>query len=90
MTEKSPPPRSHYLVFNQDGQPDGETTSGGLAPSLDGAGIGLAYLPPAVARPGEPVQIDIRGRRFGAVVEKKPFYKRAPAATDPAAHAPVA
>ncbi len=89
MTEKSPPPRSHYVVA-KDGQPVGETTSGGLAPSLDGVGIGLAYLPAALAKPGETVQIDIRGRRFGAVVEKKPFYKRAPTATNPAAHAPVA
>ncbi len=89
MTEKSPPPRSHYAVV-KDGQPVGETTSGGLAPSLDNAGIGLAYLPAALARPGETVEINIRGRRFGAVVEKKPFYKRAPAATNPAAHAPVA
>ena len=89
MTEKSPPPRAHYGVV-KDGQTVGETTSGGLAPSLDNAGIGLAYLPPALARPGETIEIDIRGRRFGAVVEKKPFYKRASVATHPAAHAPVA
>lgn len=79
MTEKSPPPRSHYTVL-KDGIPVGETTSGGLAPSLENAGVGLAYLPVALARPGETIEIDIRGRRFGAVVEKKPLYKRAPTA----------
>ena len=78
MTEKSPPPRSHYPVFTANGgdAPVGETTSGGMAPSLDSAGIGLAYVPARLAKPGEAIQIDIRGRRYGAVVEKKPFYKR--------------
>ena len=73
MTEKSPPPRAHYPVL-VDGQPAGETTSGALSPSLN-EGIALAYLPPALAKPGQAVQIDIRGRHFAAVVEKKPFYR---------------
>lgn len=73
MTEKSPPPRAHYPVLF-DGQAVGETTSGALSPSL-GEGIAMAYLPPALAKPGQRVQIDIRGRLFAAVVEKKPFYR---------------
>ncbi len=73
MTEKSPPPRAHYPVL-VDGQAAGETTSGALSPSL-GEGIAMAYLPPALAKPGQAVQIDIRGRHFAAVVEKKPFYR---------------
>ena len=80
MTEKSPPPRPHYLVYSADGgQRLGETTSGGLSPTLD-AGIGLAYLPVANARPGEPIQIDIRGRRFSAVIEKSRFTRNRPSA----------
>ena len=79
MTEKSPPPRSHYPVFAQgdaaDARPIGETTSGGLSPSLQ-AGIGMAYVPAAAAKPGAPLAIDIRGKRYGAVIEKKPLYKR--------------
>jgi aminomethyltransferase len=73
MTEKCPPPRAHYPVL-VDGQAAGETTSGALSPSL-GEGIAMAYLPPALAKPGQAVQIDIRGRHFAAVVEKKPFYR---------------
>jgi aminomethyltransferase len=73
MTEKSPPPRAHYPVL-VDGRSVGETTSGALSPSL-GEGIALAYLPPDLAKPGQAVQIDIRGRPFAAVVEKKPFYR---------------
>lgn len=73
MTEKSPPPRAHYPVL-VDGQIVGETTSGALSPSLN-EGIAMAYLPPALAKPGQAIQIDIRGRFFTAVVEKKPFYR---------------
>lgn len=75
MTEPCPPPRPHYPVLDKAGAPIGETTSGGLAPSL-GGGIGLAYLPAGLAKAGQEIQIDIRGRRFAAVVEKKPLYKR--------------
>jgi aminomethyltransferase len=35
----------------------------------------LAYLPAGLAKPGQTVEIDIRGRKFAAVVEKKPFYR---------------
>ena len=73
MTGKSPPPRAHYPVLI-DGQPVGETTSGALSPNL-GEGIAMAYLPPDLAKPGQVVEIDIRGRPFAAVVEKKPFYR---------------
>ncbi len=77
MTDKSPPTRSHYAVFARGGEERaGETTSGGFAPSLDGAGIGMAYLPAALAKAGTAIDIDIRGKRYAAVVEKKPLYKR--------------
>jgi aminomethyltransferase len=35
----------------------------------------MAYLPPGLAKPGQPLELDIRGRKFAAVVEKKPFYR---------------
>lgn len=73
MTEKSPPPRAHYPVL-ADGAVVGETTSGALSPSL-GEGIALAYLPSSLAQTGRQVHLDIRGRHFAAVIEKKPFYR---------------
>jgi aminomethyltransferase len=73
MIGKTPPPRSHYGVF-KGGQQVAETSSGGLSPSL-GAGIGMAYLPSQFARIGEQIEIDIRGRRFAATIEKKPLYR---------------
>jgi len=74
MGEKSPPPRAHYAVFH-NGQQVGELCSGGVSPSL-GCGIGMAYLPPAVAAIGTAVEIDIRGKRWPAEVVKKPFYRK--------------
>jgi aminomethyltransferase len=50
-------------------------TSGTRAPFLE-KNIGLAYLPVAVATPGTPIEIEIRGVRAPAEVVKTPFYKR--------------
>ena len=74
MTDKSPPPRPHYALYRGDEQ-IGEVASGTLSPSL-GVGIGMAYIPAEYARIGEPIAVDIRGRRFPAVVEKKPLYRK--------------
>jgi aminomethyltransferase len=75
----SPPLRAHYPVFKGDRQ-IGELCSGTLSPSLK-TGIGLAYLPTEFARIGEELEIDVRGRRFPARVEKKPFYQPAAVAS---------
>jgi aminomethyltransferase len=75
MIDKGPPPRAHYPVL-KDGRQVSELSSGSLSPTL-GCGIGLAYLPAELARIGEELEIEIRGRRFKAVVERKPFHKPA-------------
>jgi aminomethyltransferase len=72
--DKSPPVRAHYGMFAAERRV-GELTSGTLSPSL-GVGIGLGYVEAAFARPGQEIEIDIRGRRFPATVEKKPLYKK--------------
>jgi aminomethyltransferase len=74
MNGKGPPPRPHYAVF-QNGERIGEVTSGTLSPSLN-YGIGMAYLPAAQACVGAQLEIEIRGQKFPAVIEKKPFYKK--------------
>ena len=73
MKEKSPPPRPHYGVF-KNGVQIAETTSGSLSPTL-GCGIGMAYIPTEFARINEEIEIDIRGRRYPAVIEKKPLHR---------------
>jgi aminomethyltransferase len=71
---KSPPHRPHYPVFVGNEQV-GELTSGTQSPTL-GIGIGLGYLNIAFAQPGQKVEIEIRGRKHAATVEKKPLYKK--------------
>jgi aminomethyltransferase len=76
-TGKSPPPRPGYAIFSGSGEESraGLVTSGTQSPSLN-AGIGLGYVPPALAKPGTELQIEIRGKKFQAVVVKKPFYNK--------------
>jgi aminomethyltransferase len=76
MTSQSPPPRAHYAVWI-DGLQVGEVCSGGLSPTLS-QGIGMAYLPVAASKPGTPIEIEIRGKRYAAETVKKPFYRKQP------------
>jgi len=73
MADRSAPPRPHYPIW-VDGANAGVVTSGTQSPSLN-AGIGMGYVPPASAGPGTKLEIEIRGKRFAAVVVKKPIYK---------------
>lgn len=66
-------PRHGYPVF-VNGEPSGEVRSGTMSPSLN-IPIGTAYLPAGDAREGTTFEIEIRGKRIPAVVEKMPFYK---------------
>jgi len=74
MKEKGAPPRPHYGVF-AEGERIGEVTSGTLAPSLNW-GVGMAYVSAAHAKIGQPIEIEIRGQKFPATIEKKPLYKK--------------
>jgi aminomethyltransferase len=74
MKEKGPPPRPHYGVF-ENGERIGEVTSGTLSPSLNW-GVGMAYVSTARAKIGAQIDIEIRGQKFPAVIEKKPLYKK--------------
>ena len=53
----------------------GEVTSGSHSPMLE-RGIGLGYVPAALAGPGAELTIDVRGRPRRAHVVKKPIYTR--------------
>src|SRR3984893_9793198 len=74
MDGKGPPPRPHYPVFN-NGNRIGEVTSGTLSPSLN-YGIGMAYIDAPHAKIGSKIDIEIRGQKFPAIIEKKPLYKK--------------
>jgi glycine cleavage system T protein (aminomethyltransferase) len=74
MKEKGPPPRPHYSVFD-NGERIGEVTSGTISPSLNW-GVGMAYVSASHAKIGAQIDIEIRERKFPAIIEKKPFYKK--------------
>jgi aminomethyltransferase len=74
MKDKGPPPRPHYAVF-RNGERIGQVTSGTLSPSLNW-GIGMAYVSSAHAKIGAEIDIEIRGQKFPATVEKKPLYRK--------------
>jgi aminomethyltransferase len=74
MKEKGPPPRPHYAVFENGGR-IGEVTSGTLSPSLNW-GVGMAYVSTTRAKIGAQIDIEIRGQKFPATIEKKPLYKK--------------
>jgi aminomethyltransferase len=66
-------PRHGYPVFAK-GKPSGEVRSGTMSPTL-GIPIGTAYVPVESAAEGSALEIEIRGKRVPAVVQKMPFYK---------------
>ncbi|MGH3674068.1 MAG: glycine cleavage T C-terminal barrel domain-containing protein, partial [Pseudonocardiaceae bacterium] len=61
----------HMTVRSMAGAPLGETTSGTFSPTL-GTGIALALIDPAT-RPGDMVEIDVRGRPLACEVVTLPF-----------------
>ena len=74
MQAKGPPPRPHYSIFH-NGERIGEVTSGTLSPSLN-YGIGMAYVSAPHTKIGAQIDIEIRGQKFPAIIEKKPLYKK--------------
>ncbi|MBD3232186.1 MAG: glycine cleavage system aminomethyltransferase GcvT, partial [candidate division Zixibacteria bacterium] len=72
LTEKGIP-RKDYKLF-RDNEEAGFVTSGIYSPTLE-KGIGLGYLYGKPSKSGTAIQVEIRGKRVGAVVVKPPFYK---------------
>jgi aminomethyltransferase len=53
----------------------GYVTSGSPAPFLK-KNIGLAFVPLELAKVGQEIRIEIRGKKVAAVIVPTPFYKR--------------
>ena len=53
----------------------GNVTSGTLSPTL-GIGIGMGYVPPSLAKPGQSLEVRIRDRAVNSDIVKLPFYQR--------------
>ena len=67
-------PRHDYPILDGE-QTVGTVSSGGWSPCLE-AGIGLGYVPKALAKVGTELAVEIRGKRHPATVVKRPFYRR--------------
>jgi len=83
IKEAGPERRLAAFVMEEPGIPrqgmaiaeGGEVTSGSHSPVLE-RGIGMGYVPAALAQPGSELTIDVRGRPRRARVVKKPIYSR--------------
>ncbi|MFQ5908427.1 MAG: glycine cleavage system aminomethyltransferase GcvT [Thermoplasmata archaeon] len=64
-------PRPGHTVWRGDHQV-GILTSATLSPTM-GVGIGLGYLEENARTPGQPLEIEVRGRRLRAEATKPPF-----------------
>jgi len=67
-------PRKDYTIVDEQGTSIGIVTSGTMSPSL-GKGIGLGYVPTALAAAGSKIHIQVRKKTIPATVVKTPFYK---------------
>jgi aminomethyltransferase len=72
MLGPSAPPRAKYAVYANN-QKIGDVTSGGVSPTLK-KNIGLALIISSYAKVGDKIEIEIRDKRFPALIVKKPFY----------------
>jgi len=67
-------PRHDYQIVDAEGNAIGRVTSGTMAPSVE-KGIGMGYVPKALAAPGTEIFIQVRKKQLKAQVVKLPFYK---------------
>jgi aminomethyltransferase len=66
--------RHDYPVLVK-GEVIGQVTSGTQSPTL-GHAIALAYVPMEFAKPGQVLEVEVRGKPYPAIVVKRPFYRR--------------
>ena len=64
----------HEYPVRHRGKVVGEVTSGTKSPTL-GKPIALAYVPKALSKVGQALEVEIRGKYYPAKVVKKPFYR---------------
>ncbi|KOR36424.1 MULTISPECIES: glycine cleavage system aminomethyltransferase GcvT [Planktothricoides] len=64
----------HGYGVKADGETVGEITSGSWSPTLQRA-IALAYVHTNLAKSGQELEVEIRGKSYPGVVVKKPFYR---------------
>ena len=66
------PAREGAQILSASGDPVGVVTSGGFGPSVE-APVAMGYVAAALAKPGTPVQLVVRGKPLPATVASLPF-----------------
>lgn len=72
LTERGFPRQGYDLAH--EGKVVGKVTSGTMSPSL-GTGIGMGYVPTALAKPGTTIDVMIRSQPIPAEIVRPPFYQ---------------
>ncbi|XP_043468997.1 aminomethyltransferase, mitochondrial [Leptopilina heterotoma] len=71
---QGPPAREGAEILTPEGERVGKVTSGGPSPTL-GRSIAMGYVPPSIAKNGNSVLVQVRGKVYKAVITKMPFIK---------------
>ncbi len=72
LPEGRAPARAHTEIWDADGNPLGEVTSGGFGPSVGGP-IAMGYIATEAAREDAPVRVVVRGKPLPARLARLPF-----------------
>jgi aminomethyltransferase len=75
MDEERAVPRPGCPILDAAARPVGAVTSGTFSPTLQ-RGIGLGYVPAALASPETAIAVDVRGRTLAAHTARKPLYAK--------------
>lgn len=67
--------RQGWEVIDESDEVIGRVTSGSVAPTIGGS-VGIAYVPKAIATPGQSLRLRKGKKVIGAEIVKGPFYKR--------------
>ncbi len=68
--------RHHDVLYDANGTPIGEVTSGSISPTLNKP-VGVGYVATPVApQPGDALWVGIRGNKVEAHVVERPFYRK--------------
>ncbi len=67
--------REGVKIFSEDNKEIGSITSGTFGPSVNGP-IAMGYVKLNFSKPGTKVLLEVRGKKYDAIISELPFYKK--------------
>ena len=67
--------REGVKIFSEDNKQIGSITSGTFGPSVNGP-IAMGYVKLNFSKPGTKVLLEVRGKKYNAIISELPFYKK--------------